>query len=345
MGQRRGETLRTFFALALIVTTVLGCDRSAAITSTTQPSTRSSGAKTVASLVPAATDMIIAMGARDALVAVSNWDAERPEIAGLPRVGDYRTVDWEKLASLRPDVMIVQWRPDKMPPGIAERAAELNIELVNLRIVYLDEIFTAFQTLGDGIGQRDKADAAAAKLRRQLDAVRAAVAGKPPVRTLVSQTESPLSVVGGGNFMNDLLAIAGGKNVIEGGDNSYPNIDLERLVALNPDVVVHLLPGESPQVIERAKAFWSSHPELTAVKNGRVYFETESFMLLPGPLVGKIAERFATLLHPGIAFPDDRGNATTAPVAHDFSGDAQALRPGLTRGAELVRAFPAGNPP
>ncbi|MDQ3441447.1 MAG: helical backbone metal receptor [Planctomycetota bacterium] len=272
------------------------------------------------------------MGAKDALVAVSNWDAERPEIAGLARVGDYRTVDWEKLASLRPDVMIVQWRPDKMPPGVVERAAELHIELVNLRIVYLDEIFTALQTLGDGIGQREKADSIANDLHRQLDRVRAAVAGKPPVRTLIAQTESPLSTVGGGNFMNDLLAIAGGTNVIKGGDNSYPNIDLERLVALNPDVVIHLLPGESPQVIERAKAFWSSHPELTAVKNGRVYFESESFMLLPGPLVGKIAERFATLLHPGVTFDPGTAAATSrsvsqkAPPASRYAGERAGER-------------------
>jgi ABC-type Fe3+-hydroxamate transport system substrate-binding protein len=323
MGQRRGETLRTFFALTLASTLVaascLGCERSAAVA----PTTQASGPKTVASLVPAATDMIIAMGARDRLVAVSNWDAERPEIAGLPRVGDYRTIDWEKLASLRPDVMVVQWRPDKMPPGAAERAAELNIQFVNLRIVYLDEIFTAFQSLGDGIGEPEKATAAANELRRQLDAVRAAVAGRTPVRTLVSQTESPLSTVGGGNFMNDLLTLAGGKNVIEGGDNSYPNIDVERLVALNPDVVIHLLPGESPQVVERAKTFWSSHPELTAVKNGRVYLETDSYMLLPGPLVGKIAERFATLLHPGVTFP------TTRPKD-------QALRPGLLRASRAT---------
>jgi iron complex transport system substrate-binding protein len=145
-------------------------------------------------------------------------------------------------------------------------------------------------------------------LRRQLDAVRAAVAGKPKVRTLISQTESPLSTVGGGNFMNDLLTIAGGQNVIEGGDNSYPDIDVERMVALNPDVIIHLLPGESPQVIERARQFWASHPELAAVKNGRVHVETDSYLLVPGPLVGRIAERFATLLHPGVTF------ATTAPA-------------------------------
>ena len=247
--------------------------------------------------------MIIGMGARDHLVAVSNWDAERPDITGLPRVGDYRNVDWEKLATIRPDVMIVQWRPDKMPPGVVERAAELNIHLLNLRIVYLDELFTALKDLGDAIGEPQKAADAAADLRRQLDAVRATVAGKPKVRTLISQTESPLSTVGGGNFMNDLLTIAGGQNVIEGGENSFPDIDVERLAALNPDVVIHLLPGESPQVVERAKSFWSSHPELSAVKNGRVYVETDSYLLVPGPLVGRIAQRFATLLHPGVTFP------------------------------------------
>jgi iron complex transport system substrate-binding protein len=319
MGQPRGETLRSFFAMTLFAVLLAGagCDRQtdpltpaagAATAPTTQPNAKTS----VASLVPAATDMIIAMGARERLTAVSNWDADRPEIAGLPRVGDYRTVDWEKLAALRPGVMIVQYRADKMPPGLSERATELGIRLVNLRMVYLDDVFTAQKQLGEAIGESEKADAASKKLRQQLDAVRAAVAGKPPVRTLVSQTESPLSTVGGGNFMNDLLTIAGGRNVIEGGDNSYPNIDVERLVALNPDVVIHLLPGESPQVIERAKAFWSSHSELTAVKNGRVYYETESHMLLPGPLVGKIAERFATLLHPGVTF--EGGRATRQPA-------------------------------
>ena len=312
MGQRRRETLRFFFALTLLVTSNPGCEPSIATAPAAQSSTQPTTGTTVASLVPAATDMIIAMGARERLVAVSNWDAQRPEIANLPRVGDYRTVDWEKLAAVRPDVMIVQWRPDKMPPGVADRAARLNIRLVNLRIVHLDDIFTALQKLGDGIGEPEKAADASLKLRRQLDAVRAAVAGKPPVRTLISQTESPLATVGGGNFMDDLLTIAGGRNVIEGGDNSYPNIDLERLVALNPDVIIHLLPGESQQVIERAKSFWSSHPELTAVKNGRVYYETEPYMLLPGPLVGKVAERFATLLHPGVTFSEAPAAAASA---------------------------------
>src|SRR5690242_14198194 len=51
---------------------------------------------TLASLSPAATDLLVGMGAGDHLIAVSNFDADRDETRGLPRVGDYRTQDWEK---------------------------------------------------------------------------------------------------------------------------------------------------------------------------------------------------------------------------------------------------------
>jgi ABC-type Fe3+-hydroxamate transport system substrate-binding protein len=286
--------------IVLISVASPGCDRDNRAGPAPTTSTRDSSHVTVASLVPAATDLLLGMGAGDQLVAVSNWDAERPEIAGLPRVGDYRTVDWEKLASIRPDVMIIQLAPDKMPPGLSERAAELGIKLVNLKIVYLQDVFTSLDQLGEAIGQPDKALNSSTALRSELADVLASVVGKPPVRTLISRSESPLAVVGGGNFMNDLLGIAGGRNVIDSGENSFPNIDVERLVALDPDVVLHLLPGSSQQVVEQAKTFWASHPQLSAVKNGRVHYLTETYLLVPGQNMGKVARRFAELLHPGV---------------------------------------------
>ena len=121
---------------------IASCDRGRpGVGPTTRP-----GKAAVASLVPAATDLLLDMGARDRLVAVSNWDADRPEIAGLPKVGDYRTVDWEKLIELRPDVMVVQFRADKMPPGMEERAESAGIRLVNIRIVRLEDVLAP----GDG---------------------------------------------------------------------------------------------------------------------------------------------------------------------------------------------------
>jgi ABC-type Fe3+-hydroxamate transport system substrate-binding protein len=257
----------------------------------------------VASLVPAATDLLLAMGLSDRLVAVSNWDTDRAEISGLPKVGDYRTIDWEKLSVLRPGVMIVQFREDKMPPGLRERAAELGIRLLNVKINRLDDVFTTLRQLGEAIDDPAAATRTENQLRTQLDAVRARVAAREAVATLITRAEpgSSLACVGGGNYLDEILTIAGGRNVLHGGENSYPTIDRERLIELNPSAVLALLPSASPQVVEQARSFWKSVPQVSAVRDGRVYLLTESHLLLPGASVGRVAEQFAEKLHPTTA--------------------------------------------
>jgi hypothetical protein len=104
--------------------------------------------------------------------------------------------------------------------------------------------------------------------------------------------------VGGDNFMNDLLTIAGGENVLPDGSESYPAIDREQLIALKPEAVLNLLPGASPQSQQKAQAFWAAAPSVPAIQNGRVYYLTEDYLLWPGMNVGNVAERFAEKLHP-----------------------------------------------
>jgi iron complex transport system substrate-binding protein len=279
----------------------VGCERTPATGATTAPRKAS---PTVVSLVPAATDLILGMDAGDHLVAVSNWDADRAEIAGLPRVGDYRTIDWERIAALRPGVMIVQYRQDKMPAGLRERATSLGITLVNVKNNRLEDVFTTMRAIGEAIREPTKASDGEAKLRAELDAVRSRVGGRPRVRTLVARTHTGVDVVGGGNFMDDLLTLAGGENVLAAGDNSYPTIDRERIVTLNPDVVLQIMPGATPQEIEQARRFWASVPQVSAVKNRRVYELTDSYLLLPGYSAGRIADLFARKLHPDLATKD-----------------------------------------
>ena len=296
-----GRIFTGALACAVFVIGGVGCERApasgAAPGGTAAPS---KALPTVVSLVPAATDLILGMGAGDHLVAVSNWDADRPEIAGLPRVGDYRTIDWERIGALRPGVMIVQYREDKMPTGLRQRAASLGVKLVNVKNNRLDDVFTTMRTIGEAIGESSKASEAESKLRAELDAVRSRVSGKPRVRTLVARTHTGVDVVGGGNFMDDLLTLAGGENVLAAGENSYPTIDRERIVTLNPDVVLQVMPGAAPQEIEQARQFWASLPQVSAVRNGRVYELTDSYLLLPGYSAARIADLFARKLHPDI---------------------------------------------
>lgn len=290
----RGMGQHVIALVAMIFLALLsagGCERS-------QPETRKpSKHPTVASLVPAATDLILAMDAADHLVGVSNYDVDRDGIRGLPRVGDYQTVNWETLADIRPDVLVHQVKPDRLPPGLLQRAEELNVKLLNVQIEQIEDIFRAIETLGATIEETQKANAVVERLRDQLKRVQTQVADKPKIRTLLVRDETGLAVIGRKTFVDDALSIAGGENVIAPGTHRYPNIDQEMLLSLAPDAIIQLLPDASPQVLEEARRVWTTMPDIPAVKNGRVYVLTDWFVLQPGNRIGDVAEMLAKKLH------------------------------------------------
>jgi iron complex transport system substrate-binding protein len=271
---------------------IAGCGKS-----DSQPATAPS-VRTVASLVPAATDLIIGMGARDRLVAVSTYDRQRPDVAGLPRVGDYQNVDWEQLQALHPQVMVIQIKKDRLPPGFSERATALHTELVNVGIDRLADILTALDTLGDAMGLPEKAKLARAEMQSRLDGVSNKVQGEKSVSTLLVLDESADAVVGPDTYLDELLKLAGGTNAAASLGQRYPEIDREMLLSLKPDVIIQLLPDASQQVKDRAAATWAQLRQIPAVAAGRVYTIDNWYALLPGWHVTDLAEQFAQCLHP-----------------------------------------------
>src|SRR5258708_36506004 len=103
LGRAPRATILT--VIWLLWTLTAGCDRGGPA-----PAAPHGKSPTIASLVPAATDLLVGMGAGDHLVAVSNYD-QVADAASLPRVGDYQPIDWEKLAVIPPNILISFFRP------------------------------------------------------------------------------------------------------------------------------------------------------------------------------------------------------------------------------------------
>jgi iron complex transport system substrate-binding protein len=304
MGQRGNRPVPLHFAAVLaaallpILPVFPGCDRPDGDDPARASTTPDRKRPTVASLSPAATDILVAIGAADHLVAVSNYDRGKPAVAGLPGAGDYLTVDWERLAALRPDVLVVQVREASAPAGFKRNAEQLGIRAVYIHIDRLADVSAATTALGAAVNEPEKAAAADRAMREALEAVARSVAGRPRVRTLVITDEVGAGVAGAGTFLDEILTIAGGENAAAGEGPGYPGVDREKIAALAPDVALHLLPEKPPQVIEDAKRFWGSLPRVPAVRDGRVYFLTEPSVMHPGLGVGDVAEMFADKIHP-----------------------------------------------
>ncbi len=250
---------------------------------------------TVASLVPAATDLIDAMGARDQLVAVSNYDGD--ELAGeLPRVGDYQNADWERLRQLRPGVMVIFQDPARVSEGWKQRAEELKIRLVNVRTETLADISAEARRLGELIRQQQKAEELVKRIESRLAEVAGRAAGKPRVKTLILMGSDARAAVGTGNFLNDILQIAGGANVID--STGWPTLDREQLRALAPEAIIVLLSGVPEHVEKQARENVAALDDLPALKNGRVLVINKWYAHQSGSHVVDLAEMMVEWLHP-----------------------------------------------
>lgn len=253
--------------------------------------------RTFASVVPAATDIVIEMGAGEQIVGVSNYEPKTPELAKYPRIGDYHVIDWEQLSTIRPNVLAIPRPKQEMVEVFQQRANALKIDLIDVHMDRLDDIYPVITRLGDAIGQRARADQLLATMQADLDAVRRQVEGKPRVRTLIALNHSAQFVVGPKNYLDDILTIAGGTNVVSG-EKDYPEIDRETLLQLDPDAILLFLPEAPPQVVEAATAFFRSLPQLKATRTQRIYVHTERYLMLPTARARNVAKLIANDLHP-----------------------------------------------
>jgi cobalamin transport system substrate-binding protein len=256
-------------------------------------------APTVASITPAGTDLVIGIGAADHLVAVSDLDNNRDGATGLPRVGDFNHIDWEKLAAVSPQVLITQFG-DRMPADVPQRCRELHIHLIDVRLNVLQDVYSQALVVGKALGILGQAQQAVAALQQRLAEISKAASHTQPIRTaIVVAAGGNVGLIGPGTFHDQILSIAGGVNVAAEFKKPYIVVDREELTALAPDVVLDLepVPPTTDQQLRQAAQFWQSMPDLPAVHSQRVFTITAPYCLRPGWQLADLAETFAQDLH------------------------------------------------
>jgi cobalamin transport system substrate-binding protein len=257
----------------------------------------------IISLVPATTEMLFVMGAGNRIAGVSDYDRFPPEVAKLPKVGGLIDPNVERVISLKPDLVIVYDTQTDLKQQL-ERA-----RIPMFRYVHrgLPDITETMRLLGDRIGAKDAANAAAARIEAQLAAIKARVAGRPRPSTLLvfgrdAGALRHIDASGGYGFLHDVLELAGGTDVL--GDLKRQSVDVstEMILRRAPEAIIELHYGESLKTerIEDERKVWNALPSVPAVKNNRVYLLRGDEFVVPGPRIVLAAERFAQTLHPEV---------------------------------------------
>jgi iron complex transport system substrate-binding protein len=279
----------------------------------------------VVSLLPAATEIVAALGGVGRLVGVSHECDFPPEVRSLPRVTRTRVdpampsgaidramaeakrtgvspveVDVNLVAHLRPDLLIGQSVCDICAVGEGELARLVTTLMptpwvVTLHAHTLDEVFLDIRKVGEALELRDEAEELEAGLRYRLRRVSVRAARLPKPRVLVLEWLDPPYVAG--HWVPDLVTLAGGQDVGSApGEPSRPR-PWDELAALAPDVVVVALCGFD---IPRAQAELAAvtDPQARALLGRRVEFlDGNAYTSRPGPRLVDAADLLARLIH------------------------------------------------
>ncbi len=248
----------------------------------------------IVSLIPSATETIVALGAADRLVARTAYDVD-PALAHLPSVGEGLTPSLELLTTLQPD-LVVAW-PDNASRSVIGRLEAFGVSIYTPQVQTLADLRQATQELGDLLGLEQAADSLIASIDEALQAVRAAVADRARPSVFYVVWYDPPTTTGSGTYIDELIELAGGRNAFADAPGLWPQVSLEEVVRRQPDIVLISQTEDSSIDVERlgSAVGWR---ELRAVREGRAMQVEADLYNRPGPRVAEAARRLAALLHP-----------------------------------------------
>jgi iron complex transport system substrate-binding protein len=259
------------------------------------------GAARVVSLSPNTTETLFAIGAGSKVVGRSRFCDYPPEVRSIPSVGGYVDASLEAILALAPDLVVGARGP--AGPALVEKLGALGIDTFFPPTESMAEIDDMIEKLGTKVGAREEAVRVVAGARARREGVARAVAGEPRVTVLLVFGVSPIVVAGPGSFPNEMIELANGHNVVETG-SSYPTLAVERLIAMQPDVVLNAgMLGTNEEQGNGIRAEDPGWRELAAVREGRVVAIRDEAVLRPGPRIGDGLAALARALHPRVSLP------------------------------------------
>ncbi len=264
--------------------------------------------KRLVTTAPSETEALFAMGFGPRVVGVSAYSEWPEQVKSLPKVGSYVQPDLEAIVRLRPDVVFLEQSSN----GQAERLKAVGLRTISVPHDSLEQTFDGIKVLAEGAGDAARGEALVAKIKAGLAEVAAAAAKSPKVRVVVVVDRRPglladIVAVGPGGYLNELITIAGGVNVLATpGVPPYPRISIETILRDDPDVIIDLSDAHETDAAHRAarvtdKALWARETGLRAVREGHVAIATSSEFVVPGPRSVAAAQQFYAYLHGGSA--------------------------------------------
>jgi iron complex transport system substrate-binding protein len=246
----------------------------------------------IASLNPATTELLFALGVGPRLVARTTWDVWPDAARAIPDVGPGLRPNVEAVLARHPDLVVLYASAENRVAAQQLRAAGARV--IALRTDRLADFARASRELGRAVGESASAVVVIDTMQRTLDRVRAATRDLDHPKVFWHVWDSPIYTIGKGSFLDELLTIAGGTNIYGDRSEPSPQVSLEDIVRRDPRFI---LAGASGKSAITTSPLWQG---VRAVREKRVFVVDTNLVGRPSVRAGEAAASIARLIHPGL---------------------------------------------
>jgi iron complex transport system substrate-binding protein len=255
----------------------------------------------IVSLSPNLTQVIYALGYMDQVVGVTIFDEYPPQVIDLPKVGGWINPNYEAILALNPDLVVLMKDQDI---SFGDKLRTLGLKtFIAKSNDSIKDIIQAISDLGEILGESEEAKKLTLGIQSDLNEIEQKTKNtkKKSVMIVVGRNPGTLEdiyVIGRNNYMDELITLAGGENVVENERNAL-KITKEAIFSYNPDVIIEI----NHQQIDREAeilAIWNTLKQVEAVKNNQVHILSSKVLLHPSQRIVDGAQTLTEILHPEI---------------------------------------------
>ena len=247
----------------------------------------------IITLAPHLSELVDSAGGSDRLVGVSAFSNFPALVKQLPITSDARSIDLEKMKSLRPD-LIIYWRGGTSESQIQSIKKTFNkdVQFIAVEPKKLGDIATDIETIGKALGTSPIAKKNADALRLKITGIRNTAnnqntqnnsknIGQRKVRVFYQVWAQPLMTLNKDHIISDIIQLCGGEQLFANEKILVPTVSREAVIKANPEIIF--------TAVDSAKmasdwSMWTSFPQLAATKN-------KAFIDLDGDIISRPSPR------------------------------------------------------
>lgn len=253
------------------------------------------GESRIVTLTPSINEIVYALGMGKNVVANTKYCDFPEESKSVKKVGGYATISLEKILESKPTVVIAQNYDEKMLRNLKS----LNIKTMIFKTDTLSSIKTTIKTLGEYFGKEEKASELISSIDNSLKSLEGIVSNKKVLLVIGPRKNlnNQIYITGNNLYFEDIIKASGNKNAYFSKSTNQPVVNSEKIINMNPDIIVLLSPflDGKEELKNKLIKLWETLPVNAAV-NKDIYIIDKLYAGIPSQRVIYFMKDFKKIL-------------------------------------------------